>query len=168
MTACSNCVKTPRYIRTSLTAWAGVGICLSEILQGIWVPFPRRTSKTGSFPNGKTHHRLGQQLRAMELAWRNWMLFPGWFQVWDLQKPGWAIYMWVSISSRIFVQKFDFTAHSERCLFSTLCTDPVVFVDIPWTQIKSVCWAEQWGWCVKGQRGSSVPLSNTSNRDCHH
>lgn len=136
MTACSNCVKTPRYIRTSLTAWAGVGICLSEILQGIWVPFPRRTSKSGSFPNGKTHHRLGQQLRAMELAWRNWMLFPGWFQVWDLQKPGWAIYMWVSISSRFLsrsltllrIQRDVYSAHSALtlwCLWISLNTNQV-------------------------------------------
>lgn len=46
----------------SLTSYVIVSTCFLDIL----VLFPRGMSKSGIFPNGKTHHKLDQQLRSME------------------------------------------------------------------------------------------------------
>lgn len=42
----------------------------------------------------------------------------------------WMSYIQVPVSSRILSRSLNFTAHLESCLFSILCTDPMVFMDV--------------------------------------
>lgn len=44
----------------------------------------------------------------------------GWFQVWDLQKPVWAIYMWVSVGSRILSSSLNSLVNQRR--FYSACS----------------------------------------------